>query len=151
MIVMGEKNALYKSFCLRFSLINKQHVELLQKFEQESASGRKSRNQIIMDALADYYQKHEALKNDVGAEKPLSMEQLNKRLECLKNDIRVELYQEFMKLFAGNLMGVPNRVMMAVPTTQMIKQPEETVGNEEEELFDIEEDDVIMSNVQKWS
>ena len=56
---MPEKNGLFYAFNLRFSFLNRQHVELLQKLEKESASGRKTRTRIIMDALEEYFANQE--------------------------------------------------------------------------------------------
>lgn len=147
---MPEKHTLFKAFNVRFSLINRQHVELLQKFEKDAAVGKKSKNRIIMDALAEYYYRREHDKEDLASDKIPTMEMVDEKLDKMKADIRTELYQEFMKFFAGNLMGMAAiRPVAAVqPTMQNVQEEEES---REEDSFDIEEDDVIMSNVQKWS
>ena len=148
---MPEKHTLFKSFNVRFSLINRQHVELLQKFEKDAAAGKNSKNQIIMKALAEYYYKQEHDRKDVDLDNVLTMEMVEEKLDKMKGDIRTELYQEFMKFFAGNLMGMAmvRPVVAAQPVMQTV--PQERDSMEEENSFDIEEDDVIMSNVQKWS
>lgn len=147
---MGEKNALCKIFPLRFSLINRQHVDVLRHIEEEMKKGKKSRNQCVIDALSDYFALREQMDKKQAEGGILTMGMLDDRIDKMKADIRTELYQEFMKFFAGNLMGAATVRTVEVQTVAQ-EIPKENQSVEEANDFNIEEDDVIMSNVQKWS
>lgn len=147
---MGEKNALCKIFPLRFSLINRQHVDVLRHIEEEMKKGKKSRNQCVIDALSDYFSLREQMDKKQAEGGILTMGMLDDRIDKMKADIRTELYQEFMKFFAGNLMGAATVRTVEVQTVAQ-EIPKENQSVEEENDFNIEEDDVIMSNVKKWS
>lgn len=147
---MGEKNALCKIFPLRFSLINRQHVDVLRHIEEEMKKGKKSRNQCVIDALSDYFALREQMDKKQAEGGILTMGMLNDRIDKMKADIRTELYQEFMKFFAGNLMGAATVRTVEVQTVAQ-EIPKENQSVEEANDFNIEEDDVIMSNVKKWS
>lgn len=147
---MGEKNALCKIFPLRFSLINRQHVDVLRHIEEEMKKGKKSRNQCVIDALSDYFALREQMDKKQAEGGILTIGMLDDRIDKMKADIRTELYQEFMKFFAGNLMGAATVRTVEVQTVaQEIPKVNQSV--EEANDFNIEEDDVIMSNVKKWS
>ena len=147
---MGEKNALCKIFPLRFSLINRQHVDVLRHIEEEMKKGKKSRNQCVIDALSDYFALREQMDKKQAEGGILTMGMLDDRIDKMKTDIRTELYQEFMKFFAGNLMGAATVRTVEVQTVAQ-EIPKENQSVEEANDFNIEEDDVIMSNVKKWS
>ena len=147
---MGEKNALCKIFPLRFSLINRQHVDVLRHIEEEMKKGKKSRNQCVIDALSDYFSLREQMDKKQAEGGILPMGMLDDRIDKMKADIRTELYQEFMKFFAGNLMGAATVRTVEVQTVAQ-EIPKENQSVEEANDFNIEEDDVIMSNVKKWS
>lgn len=147
---MGEKNALCKIFPLRFSLINRQHVDVLRHIEEEMKKGKKSRNQCVIDALSDYFSLREQMDKKQAEGGILTMGMLDDRIDKMKADIRTELYQEFMKFFAGNLMGAATVRTVEVQTVAQ-EIPKENQSVEEANGFNIEEDDVIMSNVKKWS
>lgn len=147
---MGEKNALCKIFPLRFSLINRQHVDVLRHIEEEMKKGKKSRNQCVIDALSDYFALREQMDKKQAEGGILTMGMLDDRIDKMKADIRTELYQEFMKFFAGNLMGAATVRTVEVQTVAQ-EIPKENQSVEEANDFNIEEDDVIMSNVKKWS
>lgn len=147
---MGEKNALCKIFPLRFSLINRQHVDVLRHIEEEMKKGKKSRNQCVIDALSDYFALREQMDKKQAEGGILTMGMLDDRIDKMKADIRTELYQEFMKFFAGNLMGTATVRTVEVQTVAQ-EIPKENQSLEEANDFNIEEDDVIMSNVKKWS
>ena len=147
---MGEKNALCKIFPLRFSLINRQHVDVLRHIEEEMKKGKKSRNQCVIDALSDYFAMREQMDKKQAEGGILTMGMLDDRIDKMKADIRTELYQEFMKFFAGNLMGAATVRTVEVQTVAQ-EIPKENQSVEEANDFNIEEDDVIMSNVKKWS
>ncbi len=142
---MPEKHSLFYTFHLRFSFLKSQHVELLQKLEKESASGRKSRTQIIMDALEEYYEKREKSERKEDAEKYISEEQMDN----VRNEIRADVYQECMRMFVGNMMARTTNVLPQ--GSEMNQQNSLDKEAKDKDDYDIESDEVVMSNIARWS
>ena len=46
---------LFRHFTIRFSMKKRNHVRLLEKFEDNKLNGGKAKNQVVMDALEMYY------------------------------------------------------------------------------------------------
>lgn len=98
---MPESTKLFKGFNLRFSYVNKQHMKVMVKWEEEAETGRKSKTQIIMDALEQYYDRLENPKKYESQMVYVKAEDL----ERLKNEIQVEVYQELARFFASGFVG----------------------------------------------
>lgn len=142
---MPEKHSLFYTFHLRFSFLKRQHMELLQKFEKESELGRKSKTQIIMDALEVYYEEQEKAERNEDDKKYISVDQLDN----IRNEIRAEVYQECMRMFAGNAVA---RVTNVLPQDGEMNQQSSTDKTaKDKEDYDIESDEVVMSNIARWS
>lgn len=146
---MSSKNSLYKAVYVRFSLMNEQHVEILQNLEKDVKYGEKSRNAIVIEALNDYY-----LRNKISQQwlqqNFISKEEYEERIRNLRNEIKMELYQELMKIFAGGVIARETNksvVPVVMEPDGNKKEPEDA----EPEEFAIEKDSVIMGNVSKWS
>lgn len=98
---MPESTKLFKGFNLRFSYVNKQHMMVMVKWEEEAETGRKSKTQIIMDALEQYYDRLENPKKYESQTVYAKAEDL----ERLKNEIQIEVYQELARFFASGFVG----------------------------------------------
>lgn len=146
---MSSKNSLYKALYVRFSLMNEQHVEILQNLEKDVKYGEKSRNAIVIEALNDYY-----LRNRISQQwlrqNFVSKEEYDDCIRNIRNEIKMELYQELMKIFAGGVIA-RNADKSIVPAVMEPAGNKKEQENTEEEDFDIENDSVIMGNVSKWS
>ena len=86
---------LFRAFTVRFSFKKKQHVRMLQKFEDKKLNDGKSKNQIVMDALEVYYDVLEK-KNQSGMQTELTPDYLEKRLSDMEESIRVKMLQEIV-------------------------------------------------------
>ena len=51
---------LFRNFTIRFSMTKREHVRLLEKFEDDKLNGGRAKNQVVMDALKMYYDAQEA-------------------------------------------------------------------------------------------
>lgn len=142
---MPEKNGLFYAFNLRFSFLKSQHMELLQKLEKESELGRKSKTQIIMDALEVYYEEQEKAERNEDAKKYISVDQLDN----VRNEMRAEVYQECMRMFAGNTLARATNVLPQGGEMNQQSSPDKTA--KEQDDYDIESDEVVMSNIARWS
>lgn len=142
---MPEKHSLFYTFHLRFSFLKSQHMELLKKLEKESELGRKSKTQIIMDALEVYYEEKEKAERNEDAKKYISVDQLDN----VRNEIRAEVYQECMRMFAGNAVARATNVLPQ--GGEMNQQSSQDKTAKDKEDYDIESDEVVMSNIARWS
>ena len=41
---------LFRNFTIRFSMTKREHVRLLEKFEDDKLNGGRAKNQVVMDA-----------------------------------------------------------------------------------------------------
>ena len=94
---------LFRSFSLRFSMKNEQHVKILQRFNDKKMNGGRVKNQIVMDALEMYFNDLEN-KNGTKEDKLLTKDFLEQRLENFKQECKEETLREFLRIFVGSRM-----------------------------------------------
>ena len=137
---------LFRHFTIRFSLKKKQHVKLLQKFEDKKLIGSRTKNQLVMDALEMFFDTLEA-----GEEKELSEEMtteyFEKRLSEAKEDIKREVLQEVFRIVLGNMAAG----QMAVAATLPGREPEPEETGEDDGVADISGMPDIMDKIMGWS
>lgn len=85
---------LFRAFMVRFSFKKRQHVQMLQKFEDRQLTDGKSKNQVVMDALEMYF---DALENNRETKKENGLQKnfWNNGLSSLSRRLR--------KKYGGNL------------------------------------------------
>lgn len=132
---------LFRHFTIRFSLKKRQHVMLLQKFEDKRLAGSRTKNQLVMDALEMFFDALEA-----GEEKKLQEEMtpeyFEERLSGVKEDIKREVLQEVFRIVLGNAVAVA----AALPGRE--PEPEE-IG--EDDVADLSGMPDIMDRIMGWS
>ena len=135
---------LFRHFTIRFSLKKAQHVRLLQLFEDKKLTAGWTKNQLVMDALEMFF---DALLAGDGKELPeeLTPAYFEKRLSGMKEEIKVEVIQEVVRIALGNAVaGQP--VMAAGPPAE---EPEaEETG--EDDIADISGMPDIMDKIMGW-
>ena len=94
---------LFRSFSLRFSMKNEQHVKILQRFNDKKLNGGRVKNQIVMDALEMYFNELEN-KNRTKEDKLVTKDFLERRLENFKQECKEEILGELIRIFVGNRM-----------------------------------------------
>ena len=98
---------LFRSFSLRFSMKNEQHVKILQRFNDKKMNGGRVKNQIVMDALEMYFNALEN-KNRTKEGKLVTKDFLEQRLEKFKQECKEEMLRELLRIFvAGRVLGQP--------------------------------------------
>lgn len=98
---------LFRSFSLRFSMKNEQHVKILQKFNDKKLNGGRVKNQIVMDALEMYFNDLEN-KNGTKEDKLLTKDFLEQRLENFKQECKEDTLRELLHIFVGSrMLGQP--------------------------------------------
>ncbi len=95
---------LFRHFTIRFSMIKRNHVRLLEKFEDNKLNGGKAKNQVVMDALEMYYAALEAGNGD-GPPEEITPDYLERRLSDMKAQIKRELLQEIVHIVLGNAVA----------------------------------------------
>ena len=95
---------LFRHFTIRFSMKKRNHVRLLEKFEDNKLNGGKAKNQVVMDALEMYYDALEAGNGDGPPEK-ITPDYLERRLSDMKAQIKRELMQEIFHIVLGNAVA----------------------------------------------
>jgi len=94
---------LFRSFSLRFSMKNEQHVKILQRFNDKKLNGGRVKNQIVMDALEMYFNDLEN-KNGTKEDKLLTKDFLEQRLENFKQECKEDTLRELLHIFVGSRM-----------------------------------------------
>lgn len=137
---------LFRHFTIRFSLKKKQHVKMLQKFEDKKLIGSRTKNQLVMDALEMFFDTLEA-----GEEKELpeemTTEYFEKRLSEAKEDIKREVLQEVFRIVLGNMAAG----QIAVEATLPGREPEPEETGEDDGVADISGMPDIMDKIMSWS
>ena len=137
---------LFRHFTIRFSLKKKQHVKMLQKFEDKKLIGSRTKNQLVMDALEMFFDTLEA-----GEEKELpeemTTEYFEKRLSEAKEDIKREVLQEVFRIVLGNMAAG----QIAVEATLPGRDPEPEETGEDDGVADISGMPDIMDKIMSWS
>ncbi len=135
---------LFRAFTLRFSFKKRQHVQMLQKFEDRQLTDGKSKNQVVMDALEMYF---DALENnrETKEEKWITKEFLEQRLEQFKQEVKEEIWRELISILVGSRMA--GQPFMAVssdgePATKELI---------EDEVADIGGMPDVMNKIMDWS
>ena len=95
---------LFRAFTVRFSFKKRQHVQMLQKFEDRQLTDAKSKNQVVMDALEMYF---DALENnrETKEEKWITKEFFEQRLEQFKQEVKEEIWRELISILVGSRMA----------------------------------------------
>ena len=145
---MPETTNLFRGFNLRFSMTNKQHLDVLIRWEEEAETGRKSKTQIIMDALEEHYNR---IDNPEGNEAQATYVKA-KDLELLKNEIRVEMYQELARFFMGGCVGntMSGNILSGLENDNSQNTSTEE-DNDMEGIGVLANDKAVMDRVMEWS
>lgn len=145
---MPETTNLFRGFNLRFSMTNKQHLDVLIRWEEEAETGRKSKTQIIMDALEEHYNR---IDNPEGNEVQAAYVKA-KDLEQLKNEIRVEMYQELARFFMGGCVGnTASGYILSGLGNENSQNTSTEEDNNMEGIGALANDKAVMDRVMEWS
>ena len=135
------KSKLFVSFMLRFSLINDQHVAVMNMLDERVKSDKRSKNQIVMDALEYYFQR------EINGQDFVDMQTFESRIAGEREKLRAEIYQDVIQFLAGSALGGGVRAATIKPTEQEPESTEET----ENDYSEYGDNGVKMEDVVKWS
>ena len=136
---------LFRAFTVRFSFKKKQHVRMLQKFEDKKLNDGKSKNQIVMDALEVYYDVLEK-KNQSGMQTELTPDYLEKRLSDMEESIRVKMLQEIVGIVLGSAISGQRSVLQSP-----YGKTEAMETLDDDETADISSMSEVMGKIMDWS
>ena len=97
---------MYKSVTVRFSYVDEDHGDLLQKLSEESERRHVSKNKLIIECIKEHY----AILENGQSQKLDSMmqeikETLNQDLQKVKEDMRKELYQDVIRVLMEEFLS----------------------------------------------
>lgn len=102
------KSKLFVPFMLRFSLINDQHVEVMNLLDKLIKSDKRSKNQVVMDALEYYFQRE--INGQESEQNFVDIETFESRIAKEREKLRAEIYQDIIGFLAGSALsgGIKN-------------------------------------------
>ncbi len=142
---------MYRTVTIRFSLLNQEHVRLLEQMEKECRSGSNtlSKNKLIIRCIEEHYAMFDSRKSDETMEERLKS-YVDGEVLKIKQEIEKEIYKDVFHMFTGGLAAVGNRRMPA-ESEIMAEKPEEQTGHADTGGIDLSENADIMDEVMKWS
>lgn len=140
------KSKLFVPFMLRFSLINDQHVEVMNLLDELIKNDKRSKNQIVMDALEYYFQREI---NGQGSERDfVDMATFESRIAEEREKLRAEIYQDIIGFFAGSALSGGIKTIAVNPTEREMENSKE---GDQNDYSGFEDSGVRMEDVIKWS
>lgn len=140
------KSKLFVSFMLRFSLINDQHVGVMDRLDKLVKNDKRSKNQIVMDALECYFQRE--IDGKESEQSFVDMSTFESRIAEEREKLRVEIYQDIIQFLAGSALS---GVVQATATKSAGQESENAEGETESDYSEFDSNGVRMEDVMKWS
>lgn len=140
------KSRLFVPFTLRFSLLNDQHVAVMNMLDELAETDQRSKNQILMDAL-EYYFRH-STEEETAGKSYVENEVFERRLTEEREKLRIEIYQDVIRFIAGNALSGG---IKAVPARQFPEQMPMDKEAEDNDYSEFGDNGVRMKDVMKWS
>lgn len=142
---------MYRTVTIRFSLLNQNHVELLEQMEQECRAGSNvlSKNKLIIQCIEEHYARLESSQSDATLEEKMKA-YMDGEIQKIKQEIEMEIYKDVFHMFTGGLAAAGNQ-RMPVAAEVTAEKPEEQTGHTDSREIDLSENADIMDEVMKWS
>lgn len=141
----------YEQICVRFSLEDEKDRQLYKILDDLNHDIHKSRNRFIKNAIEAYvngYGVERIVKNPEKKEF-LTQNDLDNRIEQIKNQLRTELYQELLEILLKS--GVAN-IITSVNNKSNVALQNDNVSNEfNESTNTVSASDEMMEDIMKWS
>lgn len=140
-----------RTVTVRFSLLNQEHVKLLEQMEQECRSGSNtlSKNKLIIRCIEEHYAMLASGNPEEALEERLKS-YVDKEVQKIRQEIGKEIYQDVFRMFTGGLVAAGNQRMPAVTEIAV-----ENSGGQRERAetgeTDLSDNADIMDEVMKWS
>ncbi len=136
---------------VRFSLVDERDRRLYKALNELNLDIHKSRNKFIKNAIDAYINGMNAENSPFlsGSNGGVTEKELETRLEQIKSEIRMELYQEFLAVFMKAGLNSFN-----IGTQQISSVPQINLSVSADKDNDIPENaptDEMMEDIMKWS
>ena len=140
-----------RTVTVRFSLLNREHVKLLEQMEQECLAGSNplSKNKLIIRCIEEHYAMLASRKSDETLEERLKS-YVDGEVQKIKQEIGKEIYKDVFCMFTGGLAASGNQWKPAAPKITAEK-PEDQMGHTDTGEVDLSENTDIMDDIMKWS
>lgn len=140
-----------RTVTVRFSLLNQDHVRLLEQMAQECREGGKSlsQNKLIIRCIKEHYAMLASRKSDGTLEERLKS-YVDGEVQKIKQEIGKEIYKDVFCMFTGGLAAAGNQWKPAASEITAEK-PEEQAGHTDTGEIDLSENADIMADILKWS
>lgn len=142
---------MYRTVTIRFSLLNQDHVRLLEQMEQECRFGSNtlSKNKLIIRCIEEHYAMFDSRKSDETMEERLKS-YVDGEILKIKQEIEKEIYKDVFHMFTGGLAAAGNQ-WKSVVSEIMEEKPEEPTGHTDTGEIDLSENADMMDDIMKWS
>ena len=142
---------MYRTVTTRFSLLNQNHVRLLEQMEQECRAGSNalSKNKLIIRCIEEHYAMLDSRKSDETMERRLKS-YVDGEVQKIKQEIEKEIYKDVFHMFTGGLAAAGNWRMPAASEI-MAEKPEEPMEHTDTGEIDLSENADMMDDIMKWS
>lgn len=138
----------YEQFCLRFSPDNPQHVKVLRILNNLDRDLYKSKTQFIMEAIESYICRlSEGMETADEEKKYVTSEELEVMENRIREELRKELYQDFVVHLADTMMTAMVRQPAVVQSAPIEKEAVKETGTKKED----EVTEEMVDNVMKWA
>lgn len=140
-----------RTVTVRFSLLNQDHVRLLEQMAQECRAGSNplSQNKLIIRCIEEHYAMLASGKSDETLEERLKS-YVDGEVQKIKQEIGKEIYQDVFRMFTGGLAAAGNQWKPAASEITAEK-PEEQTGHTDTGEIDLSENADMMDDIMKWS
>lgn len=140
-----------RTVTVRFSLLNQNHVRLLEQMAQECREGGKSlsQNKLVIQCIEEHYAMLASRKSDETLEERLKS-YVDGEVQKIKQEIGKEIYQDVFRMFTGGLAAAGNQWKPATPEITAEK-PEDQMGHTDTGEIDLSENADMMDDIMKWS
>ena len=140
-----------RTVTVRFSLLNQDHVRLLEQMAQECRAGSNplSQNKLIIRCIEEHYAMLASRKSDETLEERLKS-YVDGEVQKIKQEIEKEIYQDVFRMFTGGLAAAGNQWKPAAQEI-MVKKSEEQMGHTDTGEINLSENADIMDDIMKWS
>ena len=140
-----------RTVTVRFSLLNQNHVKLLEQMAQECREGGRSlsQNKLVIQCIEEHYAMLASRKSDETLEERLKS-YVDGEVQKIKQERGKEIYQDVFRMFTGGLAAAGSQWKPAVSEITAEKPEDHTERTDTGEV-DLSENADIMADILKWS
>lgn len=138
-----------RTVTIRFSLLNQEHVKLLEQMEQECKAGSNtlSKNKLIIRCIEEHYAGLDSGQADETLEERMKA-YVNGKIQKIKQEIEMEIYKDVFHMFTAGLAAGNQWKPVTSETTVGVAEQTRQIDMEK---MDLSRNADIMDDIMKWS